>query len=636
MNAAARHFIRRHWFSLSLIALTLLLYAPSLQYGLIWDDPRWYAQGKGQTLWQLFTSLDTYQFYRPIAVWFNRQLVAANDVVAAQTAHFVQIAAHTLAVLAAVPVLRVFNFERTPARLAALIFALYPLSYQAVAWQAPQQPVAMLAVFVSILLAARYAQRRQTSRLIASLAMYAFALLFQESALPLVVMFFWLAFCNGPVTRASFQRRNGWPLLHLLLALVYLLIWLNVPRDTGVTGRALDMRVLAYGLQGVVFPAAALLSPFISGLPAPTMILVFGAGGLVLALGVWLWQGWRRAALGAVWVAAGLLPVVIGLSWNYTRIGSRLLYPAALGMAVLWGGWLAQLFAPDVWRRAIGLIAAASVMIVSIGQWSAFQQLYQQGTHFLDKTIEALSQQPDRSILLVNYPDRLWLQPAPYPLGEWGLILAPVVQDVSDYAVAHAGRSARTQSLSAFRVGADQRGAYPYEVLMRGEDTPPEKLAEVAAKSDRVWLTDYAPDGELTLRDVGAIRPSATSTYRAQFGPAAAQLIDARLDGHTLELVWRALTPLRDNDTIFVHVWRDDALIATFDGDSLGGLLPLANWPPGVEVVDVRSLSGLPAGRYEVRVGVYQRGDGARYAAYDALGRRLPDDAVTIGRLEVH
>ena len=636
MSAAIFRILRRHWFSLGLSALVLVMYAPSLHYGLIWDDPNWYAQGKGQTLWQLLTSLDTYQFYRPIAVWFNRQLVAPNDVVAAPAAHFIQIAAHLLAVLAAAPVLRVFHFERTPARLAALIFALYPLSYQAVAWQAPQQPIATLAVCVSILLAARYVEHRRTSSLLASLAAYAFALLFQESALPFVVLFFWLAFVNGPIDHAAALRRKFWPLLHLLLALIYLLVWLNAPRDTGVTGRALDIRVFAYGLQGVVFPAAALLSTPLAGASVSTLLLIFGVGWLALTLGVWTWQGWRRAAISAVWLTAGLLPMVIGLSWNYTRIGSRLLYPAALGVAMLWGSWLARLFAPDGLRpRVVGLIAAAGVLVVSIGQWAAFQRLYQQGTLFLDKTTEGLVQQPDRSILLINYPDRLWLQPAPYPLGEWGLILAPVVQQVSDYAVARAGRSAATQSLSAFRVGADQRGAYPYDVFMRGEDTAPEQLAEAAAQTDRVWLTDYAPDGELTLRDVGAIRPSSSSsTYRARFGDAA-QLIDARLDGGRLELTWRATAPLRPGDTIFVHAWRDGALIATFDGDSLGGLIPPAAWPPGAEVVDVRQVTGLPPGQYEVRVGLYQRADGARYAAFDAQSRRVRDDAVLIGTAEI-
>ena len=635
MNAASR-FVRRHWFSLGLIGLVLLLYASSINFGLIWDDPKWYAQGEGQTLWQLFTSLDTYQFYRPIAIWLNRQLVAPDGVIAAQTAHFIQIAAHMLTVLAVVPVLSVFKFERRHAQLSALIFALYPLSYQAVAWQAPQQPIAMLAVFVAILLAARFAQRRRSHYLVASLIAYAFALLFQESALPFVVMFCWLAWFNEPIDRSTWQQRNLWPLLHLTLALLFFFIWLNVPKEGGITGRGLDARVLAYGLQGVVFPVAAWLSPQLSGTPAPTLIVIYAAIWLVLALGVWRWQGQRVAGASTLWLIAGLLPIVIGLSWSYTRIGARLLYPASLGIAMLWGGWLAQLFVPIVWRRAIGLVTTIGLVWISITQWSAMRELYQQGTRYLAETITLLSQQPDQSILLVNYPDRLWLRPAPYPLGEWGLILAPIVQDLSDYAVAQTGRSATTQSLAAFRVGADQRGAYPYAVFMRGEDTPPEKLAEVAAQVDRVWITEYAPDGALTLREAGSISPSGSSIYRAQFAEAA-QLIDARVDGTTINLTWRARAPLREGDTIFVHLWRDGEFVTSFDGDSLGGLIPPAEWPLEKDIVDVRSIEGrdLLPGQYEVRVGLYNRNDGARYAAFDAQGDRRGDDAATIGVMEV-
>jgi hypothetical protein len=193
-----------------------------------------------------------------------------------------------------------------------------------------------------------------------------------------------------------------------------------------------------------------------------------------------------------------------------------------------------------------------------------------------------------------------------------------------------------TQSLSAFRVGADQRGAYPYAVFMRGEDTPPEKLAEVAAQVDRVWITEYTPDGALTLRDVGSIRPASSSIYRAQFARAV-QLIDARIDGETIELTWRARSPLREGDTIFVHLWRAGTFVAAFDGDSLGGLVPPANWPLAADVVDVRSIEGrdLLPGQYEVRVGLYNRNDGARYEALDAQGQRLEDDAATIGVMEV-
>jgi hypothetical protein len=140
----------------------------------------------------------------------------------------------------------------------------------------------------------------------------------------------------------------------------------------------------------------------------------------------------------------------------------------------------------------------------------------------------------------------------------------------------------------------------------------------------------------LVLHEAGAIHPASSPTYLAQFA-AAAQLIDTRIDGPAIDLVWRALSPLRADDTIFVHLWRNDAFVAAFDGDSVGGLIPPANWPLGSDIVDMRSIErlDLPPGQYEVRVGLYNRNNAARYAAFDAQGNRLKDDAVAIGVMEV-
>ncbi|MBI5566462.1 MAG: glycosyltransferase family 39 protein, partial [Chloroflexi bacterium] len=192
-----RVFLKSRWlFTALLMAIVLALYAASINFGLIWDDPKWYQQGAGQSLGQLFTSLDTYQFYRPLAIGLNRLLVSPAGLVNAPLAHLIQIAAHLIATLAVVPLLRVFKIDDRAARISAILFAIYPLSYQAVAWQAPQQPIATLAVFVALLAAHRFIQRDQLRYLIASLAAYAFALLFQESALPFVAGFFWLALLN--------------------------------------------------------------------------------------------------------------------------------------------------------------------------------------------------------------------------------------------------------------------------------------------------------------------------------------------------------------------------------------------------------------------------------------------------------
>lgn len=627
-------FSSRRLFNTLLGGLVLALYAASFNFGLIWDDPNWYQQGAGQSLGQLFTSLDTYQFYRPLAIGLNRLLVAPSGVVAAPTAHFIQIVVHLIATLAVAPVLQALKIDRRVARASAVIFAINPLAYQAVAWQAPQQPIATLAVFVSILAADRFLKSKRGCYLGASIAAYAFALLFQESALPFVWVFGWLAVNRQVDWR---QRRAYWPGLHVILAFIYFLIWLNVPRQAGVTGRGLDARVLAYVLQGVVFPIAGAGSTLLSTSSVATLTLVFAAIVLLLLSGVWAWRGWRHVLIALGWLVAGSAPVLIGLSWSYVRIGSRLMYPAALGVALLWGSWAALLLDTQRakgWRLGGGLIAAL-IGVVSITQWLSFQTLYQTGTQFMDRTIAILTSQRDQRLLFVNYPDRLELRPAPYPLGNWGLILAPVVQDLADFAAAKTGGSAQTQSLSAFQLGAAERGMWPYTVAMRGEDTPAEKLHDIAAQADRVYVVDYAAEGQLHLREVGAVRTSLTADSTiATFG-AAVRLSEAQLvhdQQVTLTLTWQALTPLQPDETIFIHHWRAGTFISAYDGDSLGGLLSPALWRSGEEIVDVRHLSipDFDPARDELRIGLYNRQSGARQPAVDAQGQRLPDEAATL------
>jgi len=626
------------WFSVLLAAVVLILYAPSLRFGLIWDDPRYYRTLVGQSsLWQILTSPQppTYQFYRPMAVLYGRLLVSPEGIVNVTLANVLHVGMHLVVALTVAPILQALGLRAVHARLTALGFAVFPLSYQAVAWQQNQQPLMLMWALIAILAACQSCKLRSILLLTLSLAAYALALLVQEGALPFVLFFFWQALRESHVTGKRFE---WWPLLHLGLALLYLSVWLAMPRQGSVTGRGFQSTVLGYLLQGLVFPVSSLSTSAVMDWPQVRLIVLFAAIAILVTVGVWKWESFHAIALIWAWIAVGLAPIWAGLSWAYVELGPRLLYPASVGIAALWAAWGAWAFSngQPTWRRGLGGLIYMVVLIVSIWQWGQFQKLYQVGTQHLARAIAILAESPDSHTLFVNFPDRIELRPRPYPLGFWGLTLAPVAQDLADYALATVGRSGEDRTLSAFLVGADERQDWPYRVDMRGQDTSPEGLYQAALESDAVYLTHYRKDGTLDLAWVGSVRPAQSSQVMATLGDAA-RLVEAQAKvsasrGLTLQLTWASLKPLREHDTIFIHFWKDGQFVGEADGDSLGGLIPLLAWRPGTEIVDVRQVdvSGWQPGQYQVRVGIYNRVEETRYPAWRPGGQRFPDDEAAV------
>ncbi|MCC6192662.1 MAG: glycosyltransferase family 39 protein [Anaerolineales bacterium] len=97
-----------------------------------------------------------------------------------------------------------------------------------------------------------------------------------------------------------------------------------------------------------------------------------------------------------------------------------------------------------------------------------------------------------------------------------------------------------------------------------------------------------------------------------------------------IALYWEALAPMTEDFTVFVHLLDESgALIAQHDGQPQDGRAPTAWWSPGDLFRDVHPLSlpaDLPAGRYQVDVGLYRWDTGQRLPLFDPAGARLPDD----------
>ncbi len=129
----------------------------------------------------------------------------------------------------------------------------------------------------------------------------------------------------------------------------------------------------------------------------------------------------------------------------------------------------------------------------------------------------------------------------------------------------------------------------------------------------------------------------------ANFGPGFAILVGYRLDPpevragepFTVTLIWRAGLTDDIPRSVFVHIAPPDApapLAAQHDGWPAGSARPTHTWVQGEIITDPHPLPGLPAGKYQIRVGLYAP-DGERMPL--TFGSEAPPDRALSLPLEV-
>jgi hypothetical protein len=76
----------------------------------------------------------------------------------------------------------------------------------------------------------------------------------------------------------------------------------------------------------------------------------------------------------------------------------------------------------------------------------------------------------------------------------------------------------------------------------------------------------------------------------------------------TITLYWQDAAPTERSWTVFVHVLDDSGhIVAQSDHTPAGGAAPTQSWVTGEVVEDVHQISLPAAGRYQIRVGMYDQ-----------------------------
>ncbi len=621
------------WVFLALTAVlwaTALVYAASLAFAFIWDDPLWFGHALGKAWWQTLLPNADFQFYRPLTMLYFWLFRRANGTFAIETAHGFQLGFHLLNVALAFAIGRRLGLGRGVAVAAAALFAFYPMAYQAVAWAAPQQPLtavwqnaAWLGYMWARPLSSQSAPRQARWGLLASLLFFSLALVTQESSVtvaivPLLYELLLRRTWVGGRSAVGWLRPYTWALVYPVLAAGYVLVWLAAPRKAGITGVFFDGRNVAYVLQGIAFPLFGRPQGYAPDAVWPEwVVVVWALAMLAVLLGLAVWRRRGRVALfGLAWAVAAVLPMLVGLGFAYVALAARLLYAPALGICLLWGCALWPRTRERRWVQVGSVLAIGLILLQSVWLLRQFEAVWRQGTGHLRAAVAVLDEGGDGRLLFLNFPDRYAPTRPPYPVGYWGLTLAPVVVELADFQRVWTGGQAGSLSYAMPWIDQAERESGGYMVDMRGVIIQPDELAALAADVDGVYVSRYGADGRWQLQYAGRLEPGVADCQLARLGEDIclheAQAVETA-DGYEVTLVWSTAVPLPPHLTIFAHLGQPgQPPVAQADGDTWRGALPMANWPPGVRIVEQRTLPRTAQDGLSVQVGVYNWVDGQR------------------------
>lgn len=571
------------------------------------------------TIWKLF---EPFGYSAPVMHWLNALCFGAAGVLVGSIARRLAPADW-----------------RVPAGLfAGWFFVLFPFGYQAVVMVAALFHLTLaLGLLVSIWSALNWLGGQGGQPMLVVCWLGAFVGIFSHETGVLLVPL--LAGAVIALCRGRWQERRKLALVFLpLLALsaLYVLLWLSFsPReDTGLTNDlAAGLAVLA---QGLIYPFAAALRPFITGdiQPALLLLLVGAVMAVVLVLLRWCMpQIMLRAGYGLAWYALAIIPAAVALSAGYALGQPRLALLASAGGGMFWGLALAGLTRNHRWL--VLLIALAFFGVSGEFLWMRrvdFLRLrdWNRQTLALIDANNAI----DTGALLVNAPD--YITPSEddrrFLLGTEGALF---VDETLDYNQQFWMNSElEYANIEVIAVPAIQRSSG-----FNFRAHPPEVGDPAVGDAPLVIVTQF--DGKRfypVLVGGTALDSDSEVQPLAELGEGAFALLagEATFDPNeqaiTVRLRWQANQP--DAVKVFVHVTCDGALVAQSDGYPWGDLYPFAAWSDGETQVDIRRIPldvAYLSRCLRVLVGLYFEAGVVRLDAVDArTGERFPDDAVPV------
>lgn len=531
--------------------------------------------------------------------------------------------------------------------LSALIFGLFPFSYQAVLWAgAIYHPVLTLFGLSAVhaYLTARH--RNQPAWWLLCIAFLALACLSHEAGFmfgPLIVTMELVMSVAGQ--RPVRLRAIAIGVLCLIYPLQYRLLrpdsWgLSQIRSLATLSSRLVSNI-PYVLQAMISWLIVLLRSWI-GL-APYNALIVSAMFVVIVPLTLVWLVKRRnfalGLLALAWWFTLSVPSLI-LSEGYLPMSPRLLYAPSVGIALFWAGALALLL-QNLRQRVVQVIAVLPVVII-LGWCVPYVADRMNETARLTPAMTMINtdlraSSPAAKVLYINMP--YYSAPA-YPAFLIGAEGMPIFQSDNIPAwtwLATVSGTRRDTSYVRHNISLTRGTHFVYGIP--GPIVNDIALRQAILASNYIYRFDYDSPGlrARRLAVIGNDRTSAPPLARFEQGALDVALRQAKAtmceQFVALDLTWSDVRDVHQPLGVFVHGidhLGQQAIVA--DRDLLEGYLPLDQVPADRVITETRRIE-LPSGiapLKEFQIGVYLRANGNRLTTLRADGSAWVGDAVNV------
>ncbi len=610
--------------------LTLLVYGDALHLPFYADDLQLIPWIKETPLLAYWHSLNLYGDWRPLQFVVLRVIYLLTHTLSPPVLYGLNLVGHAVcATLTGLLFARWSPYPRYVGLIAAVLFVLFPFAPNVVLWVSSISYPLVTGLSLSALLL--YLEARACDRPVLHLC---------SALCTLMAGLVWEAgvVAAGGILLAELLLRgrpySRWVAVHFVASAIPLTIIFLVSSEVPtqlLTGLHPWYNIVAL-LQCLTYPLAQLpvLGSGLLGLSDILLMTLLGVAALagLAYLNVRLGQGrWFLFAMG--WVLLWSVMPLATQAFNWFRDPGRTFYPAAVGVALLWGLTIAGI---GVASRSPGISRALQVLLLAVvllPAWVFVREVTAMHRMVGDVLWETVAEaEATPGTLVINLPGRVTPERRVYPLMHEGMIPIPPPTSGEMFVAVH---SDVARDFKARSMGLILPSGLPYTLELADPFVSPDDLRAAT----RVLVVDYTAH-RATLSVAGAIHTGGGSgvplvTFGGAVILSAAECHWTGAGELAVALEWQVWGPVSGNPTIFTHwIGPDGTLVTQMDGDALRGLYPIAAWQPGERIQEVRILRGMTTFDGKVALGVWDPGLGERWKAVVEANTLLPDNAFTL------